>query len=161
MSAWPPHVFRRRCPRFFDIESSKQYHYHDDAGSLTGSASMAVGPGAPNAADHNAVDDGRATSTKDCESYPPMRNETRCATCNQFAPSLLSRPFFLSFFLRYRGSSCRYQPLQSGARGVLRSAQCAILQAAREGLWVVTRGAARALGALGGACRKRNILYVF
>ena len=57
---------------------------------------MAVGPGAPNAADHNAVD-GRATSTKDCESYPPMRNETRCATCNQFAPSLLSRPLFLSF----------------------------------------------------------------
>ena len=77
MTTWPSHVFRRRCPRFFGITSSKEYHYHSDNGSLLiGGASMGFGSGAHIDADEQAVDD-NFTNTKDCDSYPPMRNETR------------------------------------------------------------------------------------
>ena len=77
MSTWPSHVFRRRCPRFFGITSSKEYHYHSDDGSLLiDGASMVVGSGAQIAVHENAIDD-RFTNIKDCESYPPMNNGTR------------------------------------------------------------------------------------
>jgi hypothetical protein len=76
MNAWPAHVFRRRCPRFFGITSSKEYHYRDDDSSLIDGASMVADSGAHIDTDKKAVDS-HGTHTKDCESYPPMRNETR------------------------------------------------------------------------------------
>lgn len=73
INAWPPQVFRRRCPRFFGIKTNKEYRYHSDASKLVASDS-----GTHNHYDSNAAD--WVTNTKDCESYPPMRNQTRCAT---------------------------------------------------------------------------------
>ena len=70
MDTWPSHVFRRRCPRFFGITSSKQYQFHtNDASAYT-----PVEPNVRNDIYNNAD----ADRIKDCESYQPMRNETRC-----------------------------------------------------------------------------------
>ena len=80
MDTWPMRVFRRRCPRFFGITSSKQYQFHkNDASASLGSSATPVEPNVRNDIYNNADADG----IKDCESYLPMRNETRCVAHEQ------------------------------------------------------------------------------
>jgi hypothetical protein len=84
MSAWPPEVFRRRCPRFFGVTASKQYHHGHTASlhandtttttTTTGSTAALVDGDGGFGADRSSISD---TNTKDCESYPPMLPETR------------------------------------------------------------------------------------
>lgn len=67
MTAWPPGVFRRCCPKDFGVRASKQY---SGGGANTGSSSAA------------SVD----TNTKACEGYAPMEAGTRAALQEFYAP---------------------------------------------------------------------------